>query len=110
MQAPAALETLDVGWFDVHELPPLSLGRVNHRQLERALAHHRDPPCPASSTERPGVGPGDATSARVVGPAVSGARLWLRGVMDRPLYCARGQLRAKAPASMPAGPEFQSDW
>jgi hypothetical protein len=25
------------------ELPPLSLSRVNHRQLARALAHHRDP-------------------------------------------------------------------
>jgi hypothetical protein len=27
-------------------LPPLSLGRVNHRQLERALAHHLDPALP----------------------------------------------------------------
>ncbi|HEX9358801.1 MAG TPA: hypothetical protein VF933_33945 [Streptosporangiaceae bacterium] len=25
-------------WFDVDALPPLSLGRVNHRQVERALA------------------------------------------------------------------------
>jgi len=46
VQPPAALETLDVGWFDVHAPPPLSLGRVNHRQLERALAHHRDPSLP----------------------------------------------------------------
>ena len=46
VQAPAALETLDVGWFGLAELPPLSLGRVNHRQLERALAHHRDPGLP----------------------------------------------------------------
>jgi ADP-ribose pyrophosphatase YjhB (NUDIX family) len=46
VQAPAALETLDVGWFDLGALPPLSLGRVNHRQLERALAHHRDPSLP----------------------------------------------------------------
>jgi ADP-ribose pyrophosphatase YjhB (NUDIX family) len=45
-QAPAALETLDVGWFSLTELPPLSLGRVNHRQLERALVHHRDPSLP----------------------------------------------------------------
>ncbi len=45
-QPPAALETLDVGWFGLGELPPLSLGRVNHRQLERALAHHRDPSLP----------------------------------------------------------------
>jgi ADP-ribose pyrophosphatase YjhB (NUDIX family) len=42
-QPPSALETLDTGWFDVQALPPLSLGRVNHRQLERALAHYRDP-------------------------------------------------------------------
>ena len=46
VQAPAALGTLDVGWFDLGALPPLSLGRVNHRQLERALAHHRDPSLP----------------------------------------------------------------
>ena len=46
VQPPAALETLDVGWFDVGALPPLSLGRVNHRQLGRALAHHRDPGLP----------------------------------------------------------------
>jgi ADP-ribose pyrophosphatase YjhB (NUDIX family) len=46
VQPPAALETLDVGWFGVRAAPPLSLGRVNHRQLERALAHHRDPSLP----------------------------------------------------------------
>jgi ADP-ribose pyrophosphatase YjhB (NUDIX family) len=46
VQAPAALETLDVGWFDFDALPPLSLGRVNHRQLGRALAHYRDPSLP----------------------------------------------------------------
>jgi ADP-ribose pyrophosphatase YjhB (NUDIX family) len=46
VQAPSELETLDVGWFDVHAPPPLSLGRVNHRQLERALAHQRDPALP----------------------------------------------------------------
>ena len=46
VQPPAALETLDVGWFGLSALPPLSLGRVNHRQLERALAHHRDPSLP----------------------------------------------------------------
>lgn len=45
-QPPAALETLDVGWFAMDELPALSLGRVNHRQLERALAHHLDPSLP----------------------------------------------------------------
>jgi hypothetical protein len=36
--AVAAFKTLGVGWFDVDALPLLSLGRVNHRQLERALA------------------------------------------------------------------------
>jgi ADP-ribose pyrophosphatase YjhB (NUDIX family) len=46
VQPPAALETLDVGWFAMDALPPLSLGRVNHRQLERALAHHLDPALP----------------------------------------------------------------
>jgi len=46
VQPPAALETLDVGWFGLGALPPLSLGRVNDRQLERALAHHRDPSLP----------------------------------------------------------------
>jgi len=42
-QPPQALETLDVGWFGLDALPPLSLGRVNQRQIARALAHHRDP-------------------------------------------------------------------
>jgi ADP-ribose pyrophosphatase YjhB (NUDIX family) len=46
VQAPAALETLEVGWFGVDALPPLSLGRVNPHQVERALAHHRDPALP----------------------------------------------------------------
>jgi ADP-ribose pyrophosphatase YjhB (NUDIX family) len=47
VQPPAALETLEVGWFDLASLPPLSLGRVNHRQIARALAHHRDPSLPS---------------------------------------------------------------
>jgi ADP-ribose pyrophosphatase YjhB (NUDIX family) len=46
VQPPSTLETLEVGWFGLGELPPLSLGRVNHRQLERALAHHQDPSLP----------------------------------------------------------------
>lgn len=46
-EPPSPLETLDVGWFGLDELPPLSLGRVNRRQIERALAHHRDPSRPA---------------------------------------------------------------
>lgn len=36
------LETLDVGWFSLDDLPPLSLGRVLAEQLRLALAHHRD--------------------------------------------------------------------
>jgi ADP-ribose pyrophosphatase YjhB (NUDIX family) len=43
---PSTLETLATGWFDIQALPPLSLGRVNHHQLERALAHYRDPSLP----------------------------------------------------------------
>ncbi len=46
VQEPSALETLDVGWFAIDALPPLSLGRVNRHQVERALAHHRDPSLP----------------------------------------------------------------
>ena len=41
-QPPDELETLDVGWFGVEELPALSLGRVNEWELRRCLAHHRD--------------------------------------------------------------------
>jgi ADP-ribose pyrophosphatase YjhB (NUDIX family) len=46
VQPASTLETLDVGWFGLDELPPLSLGRVNRREIERALAHHRDPSLP----------------------------------------------------------------
>ncbi|GAA4658318.1 NUDIX hydrolase [Kineococcus glutinatus] len=41
-RAPQTLETLDVGWFGIDELPPLSLGRVLPSELEVLLAHHRD--------------------------------------------------------------------
>ena len=44
--APDELETLDVGWFGLDDLPPLSLGRVLPHQLERVVAHHRDPALP----------------------------------------------------------------
>lgn len=40
------LETLDVAWFALDELPELSVGRVTEKQLHRALAHHRDPHLP----------------------------------------------------------------
>ncbi len=46
MGEPDALETLDVGWFDLDELPPLSVGRVTAAQLHRCLAHHREPGLP----------------------------------------------------------------
>lgn len=44
---PDALETLEIGWFALDALPELSLGRVNPFELERCLAHHRDPSLPA---------------------------------------------------------------
>ena len=40
------LETLEIGWFGLTELPPLSMGRVHPGQLERLIAHHREPPLP----------------------------------------------------------------
>src|SRR5262249_39967616 len=43
---PAALEPPGVGGSAAPAPPPLSLGRVNRRQLARALAHHRDPTLP----------------------------------------------------------------
>jgi ADP-ribose pyrophosphatase YjhB (NUDIX family) len=46
-QQPSASDILGTGWYSVAALPPLSLGRVSHRQIERALAHHRDPSLPA---------------------------------------------------------------
>jgi ADP-ribose pyrophosphatase YjhB (NUDIX family) len=45
-QPPDKLETLEIGWFGIDELPELSTGRVNRWQLERVLAHHRDPSLP----------------------------------------------------------------
>jgi ADP-ribose pyrophosphatase YjhB (NUDIX family) len=39
---PDALETLEIGWFGLDELPELSAGRVNARELGRMVAHHRD--------------------------------------------------------------------
>jgi ADP-ribose pyrophosphatase YjhB (NUDIX family) len=43
---PEALETLEIGWFGLSELPELSLGRVTPYEIERCLAHHRDPTLP----------------------------------------------------------------
>ena len=39
---PQALETLEIGWFGLDELPVLSTGRVNAHELGRIVAHHRD--------------------------------------------------------------------
>lgn len=44
--APSELETLDVGWFGMDELPELSERRINRWELGRFLAHHRDPSLP----------------------------------------------------------------
>jgi ADP-ribose pyrophosphatase YjhB (NUDIX family) len=44
--APDALETLEIGWFALDDLPELSPGRITARQLERMIAHHRDPLLP----------------------------------------------------------------
>jgi ADP-ribose pyrophosphatase YjhB (NUDIX family) len=44
---PDPLETDGIGWFEVDDLPELSTGRVTGRQIERLLAHHRDPSLPA---------------------------------------------------------------
>ncbi|WP_369069475.1 NUDIX hydrolase N-terminal domain-containing protein [Kineococcus terrestris] len=43
---PQDLETLEVGWFGLEELPELSGARVVRAELERLLAHHRDPALP----------------------------------------------------------------
>lgn len=42
------LETLDVGWFTLNELPPLSEGRVLSAQISLALDHYRDPRLPTA--------------------------------------------------------------
>jgi 8-oxo-dGTP pyrophosphatase MutT (NUDIX family) len=40
-------ETLDVGFFDLDALPPLSTGRTTRKQLRLMLTAHRDPSQPA---------------------------------------------------------------
>lgn len=39
-------EVLDVGFFALEEVPPLSTGRTSQSQLELAFAHHADPARP----------------------------------------------------------------
>ena len=46
VRPPDALETLEIGWFGLDELPELSAGRVSARQLGRIVAHQRDPLLP----------------------------------------------------------------
>ncbi|MHA3703575.1 NUDIX hydrolase N-terminal domain-containing protein [Jatrophihabitans sp. YIM 134969] len=43
---PSELETLDVGWFGLDELPELSTGRVLPHELARIVAHAHDPSLP----------------------------------------------------------------
>jgi 8-oxo-dGTP pyrophosphatase MutT (NUDIX family) len=43
---PEALETLEIGWFGLDELPTLSLARVTPYEISRCLAHHRDASLP----------------------------------------------------------------
>ena len=42
-QARTSVETDGVDFFAPNQLPPLSLGRTNPRQIERMVAHRRDP-------------------------------------------------------------------
>lgn len=41
-RAPDALETLEIGWFDLADLPQLSTGRVLPHQLRVLRDHHHD--------------------------------------------------------------------
>ena len=42
VRPPQALETLEIGWFGLDELPELSAGRISAHELDRIVAHHRD--------------------------------------------------------------------
>jgi ADP-ribose pyrophosphatase YjhB (NUDIX family) len=42
-QARPSDETMDVGFFDRHDLPPLSECRTNERHIEDVFAHYHDP-------------------------------------------------------------------
>lgn len=46
VEAPQTLETLDVRWFSLDNLPDLSAGRVRAEQLRVALRHHLKPSLP----------------------------------------------------------------
>lgn len=42
-----SIEIMDVGFFDLDQLPPLSLGRVNEQQIQLCFAHFKDRGLPA---------------------------------------------------------------
>lgn len=46
-EAKTSLETLDVGFFGMDDLPPLSEARTNRKMLAEVFAHHHDPARPA---------------------------------------------------------------
>lgn len=46
VRPPDELETLEIGWFSLDDLPELSQGRVTAEELERCRAHRRDPSLP----------------------------------------------------------------
>ncbi len=47
-EARGSMETLEVDFFDLGDLPPLSVERTNQRHLEEISAHLRDPLRPAA--------------------------------------------------------------
>ncbi|MCF8261697.1 MAG: NUDIX hydrolase [Melioribacteraceae bacterium] len=46
-KAAPSNETLDVGFFDFNDLPPLSTQRTNQRYLDDVIKHYEDPSLPA---------------------------------------------------------------
>ncbi|HJU81249.1 MAG TPA: NUDIX domain-containing protein, partial [Acidimicrobiia bacterium] len=41
-----SIETTEVGWFSLDELPPLSISRATEAQIRRAVEHHHSPDLP----------------------------------------------------------------
>ncbi|MGQ0848257.1 MAG: NUDIX domain-containing protein, partial [Actinomycetota bacterium] len=46
-EARRSVETSEIGWFSVDQLPPLSPGRATEGQIRRMFDHHRHPHLPA---------------------------------------------------------------
>lgn len=44
-----SLETSEIGWFALDDLPPLSLNRATESQIQRMFDHHRDRNLPTDS-------------------------------------------------------------